>query len=432
MKAILNHLFFCYLLVTTFPSFSQSGSNCSNNAIINPSLSQGQAASSGDQNIADAVGFSPIWSTGSLADFYVSNYAPSNYPPPSPATGNYVSCWIANYGAGGVLYREGFQIELSNTILKGSGSYELSFEMACLQGWGTSEVAVYGVTNSLGSAAPHSPTGAYSPSNLNLFGSSRTFPLGKVRVSAVSCTANKTRKSFTFNSNDINFPSQGITHIFITHSDNSTINGAHYMAFDNFCLPTPPTPCPSISNESLTCTGLDLNADGYLDYEYTFSVTPNEGSTSMSLTCGSLNTTTLHFSGGTGTGTYTLTFYPNDNTCSFSAHHYLSNNSPSQCIGYQSDPNITPCSGGWWYSHLAIHPNPAHTQLQLSWREQAMPNQVSVKIFNSNGICVQSIQQINSFDGHLIINIENLPKGMYYLQMQGEEYYPESMKFIKQ
>lgn len=434
MKKTLNYLLLCCLATVSFQTMAQLSPSCTNNVVRNPNLSQGQAANSGDQNIDNATGFSRIWSTGSFAEFYVSNYAPANFPTPSPATGNYASCWIANYSAGGTVYREGFQVRLDESIPKNTGSYTVSFDMACLGGWGTSQVVVYGLYNPRNAHATNTPTGAYTPTNINLFGSHRTVLLGTTTIS--SCSSTKSRRSYTFNSDNFNFPNQGITHIFITSSDNSSISGARYMAFDNFCLPKAPAPCPVISGESLICTGFDFDFDGYLDYEYTFTVTPNQGSTSIALSCGRLNRRVINFNGGSGPATYTVTFYPSSNNCVFSAYHSLSSTNSNQCFGHQSNAVGLPCPGGGGgfggFGRLHVSPNPAQTQVQLSWKEKEMPNQVSVELFNSSGVRVKSIQHVNSFDGNLKINVEDLPKGLYYIKMEGEEYAPEPVKFIKQ
>lgn len=236
---------------------------CAGNYAANGNAEAG-TPSRAHQDIDNANGFRRIWQFGSVADYYAATQGP--FTPPAPADGNYVSCWIANYNGGGTTYREGFQNELVAPVWANTGQYELSFEMACLGGWGQSEVAVYGVYNPNNNFGAQ-PTGAYTPSNIDLFGATNTVLLGTVPVSAANCSNNKQAYTINVNSDAVGFPANGITHYFVTHSDRSSgINGALYMGFDNFCwrgLNSGGRPTMRVLG--LTC-GPDVNGDYIPDY----------------------------------------------------------------------------------------------------------------------------------------------------------------------
>lgn len=404
-------------------------SSCVGNDFPNPNLSFG-TPTTGDQDIDRAAAFSRIWATGSFAEFYPGNYAPSVFSPPSPVTGNYVSCWISTKVRPNASFREGFQVRLNAPIAANSGAYTLSFDMACLGGWGTTVLAVYALHNPSGSTAPNPPTGAFTPNNLTLFGSSNTKLIGTITIS--SCSNNKTRQTITFSSAG-SFPSGGATHLFITRADNTLNQGERYMSFDNFCLPI--RKCPVVSNESLICTGFDHNFDGILDYEYTFSVTPNAGNTRLSSTCGSFNRSLVPFTQGGNNNTYRVTFFPNNNNCSLIIEHRLSSTTTSNCLRHSSNALTVPCprrGGGGGFGRLQVTPNPANSQIQVQWETTELPEQINLDVFNSSGIRVQSLERVNSYDGQIRMNVADLPKGVYYIKIQGEHYTPAPIKFIKQ
>jgi len=168
---------------------------CPNNVFINGTLSSGTPTNS-HQDIDNATGFSRIWATGSIADFYTATAGP--FTPPTPATGNYVSCWIANHLNGGTTYCEGFQASLMYTLPPNTGTYTLTFDMACLAGWGSSEVAVYGVCNTVG-VSPVTPTGAYTPTNTAFFGVNNTVLLSTIPISSTSCSNTKSSQTVILN-----------------------------------------------------------------------------------------------------------------------------------------------------------------------------------------------------------------------------------------
>lgn len=304
-------------------------SDCPASYTSNGDLESGTPTAS-DQDIDNATDFARIWATGSWADYYGPTAGP--FTPPTPATGNYAGCWIANFVGGSTTYREGFQSKLVAPILANTGSYTLKFDMACLYGWGTSEVAVYGITNTSNTSSPLTPTGAFTPSNTALFGAANTVLLGTVSISNSNCSNTKTNQTFTFNSNAAGFPAGGMTHFFVTHSDNTGINGARYMGFDNFCLQSAQdtvivtVPCPRITNTEAECMD-DVNGDGIPDYNIQITI-DNPGIFNFSTTCGTLSPSSMSVATA---GVYNLTFVSNG-TCS-----------PFQ-FDYQSfDVNQDPC-----------------------------------------------------------------------------------------
>ena len=214
---------------------------CPASWIVNGDLEDGTPTTS-HQDINLATGFDGIWNGPGLsyADYYPATYAPVGLSTPTPAAGDYASCWIANFAGGGTTYREGFQGSLASTILPNTGTYQLTFDMACLSGWGTAEVAVYGINNAAAYGA--NPTSAYVPSNTALFGAANSVLLSTIPVTNSTCNSTKTLQTVIIDSDAADFPVGGMSRFFITHSDNSGINGAHFMAFDDFCLQSKQTP----------------------------------------------------------------------------------------------------------------------------------------------------------------------------------------------
>jgi hypothetical protein len=80
---------------------------------------------------------------------------------------------------------------------------------------------------------------------------------------------------------------------------------------------------------------------------------------------------------------------------------------------------------------LNVSPNPATTQVAVSWDSPEIPGNVSITIFNSSSIPVKVLNDVNSFDGNAQINIADLPTGMYYISVEGEGYVSNPVKFIK-
>jgi hypothetical protein len=313
-------------------------SDCPASYVSNGDLESGTPTAS-DQDIDNATDFSRIWATGSWADYYTATAGP--FTPPTPATGNYAGCWIANHVGGGTTYREGFKSKLVAPILQNTGSYTLNFDMACLYGWGTSEVAVYGILNTSGVPSAVPITGAYTPSNMALYGAGNTVLLGTISVFSTNCSNTKTNQSITFNSNGAGFPTQ-MTHFFVTHSDNSGVSGSHYMGFDNFCLQsaqdTVVVPCPRLSHEEATCLG-DINGDGIPDYDIQFYV-DNPGTLNFLTTCGTISPASLPVGAA---GFYNFTFTSNG-TCSpfqFEYQSFDANQNP--CLREEIFIQLPPC-----------------------------------------------------------------------------------------
>lgn len=256
------------LTLTTlfFFSLTQAQEFCPGNLFTNGDLEIG-TPTGGDQDINNALGFSSIWASGSLADFYAYNAGP--FPPPLPADGNYAGLWISNNPAATTVWREGLYNELNTPIANGSGIFSFTFDLACLYGWGTSELGVYGIYNPSNSFSA-TPTSSHSPSNENLYGPANTVLLGTAFL-ADSCDRYKTTQTLSFDSGAAAFPLGGITHILLTHSDDS-ISGSIYIGLDNFCMqldsPAEDT-CALVVAEEVSC-----DASGYT---YTFSVQNNTG-----------------------------------------------------------------------------------------------------------------------------------------------------------
>jgi hypothetical protein len=213
--------------------------NGENNLIQNgdfESISSNGAPLNTSNNIQIAHYWNPIWNIGSRADVYTWYNSGIGYHP-LPHDGNYASCWIDNR-VRDALYREGMQVKLADTngpitISPNSGEYNMSFEIASLSGWGSSEIGVYGVYNPQGTIVS-GPTSSHNPTNLDLFGANNTVLLGTIPAPNVT-DGTKQEVVLTFSADSANFPTNGIDHIFITRSS-TIMSGGHYVAFDNFCL----------------------------------------------------------------------------------------------------------------------------------------------------------------------------------------------------
>lgn len=324
---------------TTFATENLPIGVCQGTKIWNGDLAVGLTPNTNDNTIGRATGFSPIWGSGSSAEFYGPTYTPIGSPP-SPASGNYASFWVANNNInnGALSGREGFKVKVFG-IQKNTGWYTLKFDMACLSGFGTAELGVYGIYNPNDNYSA-TPTGFNVPTNMNLFGTANTVLAGTILVSNRSSI--KSRKTIYINTNAANFPSNGITHLMFTHSGNSQ-SGAHYTAFDDFCL----IPSGSV---------------------LPVSPTPS------------------------GTTTETV---------------------------------LTPMSD------VNVFPNPAFQQVQVRWSTENVPNELTIRIFNVNGIEVQSISAVNGHEGQLELDTKDLGAGLYFIKIEGENYNAKPITFAK-
>lgn len=516
-----------------FDNFCLPVSGCQGNYNSNAQLEQGSAPT-GNQAIGNATSYSGIWNNTS-ADYFNETSAPSAYSPPTPATGNYASCWIANYLNGGLPYREGFKFQLSTTIPANSGIYELTFDRACLSGWGTSELAIYGIYNPSNGFSV-SPTGHYTPNNTTLFGASNTVLLDESLLTTSNCNSTKSSQTITIDSDDPNFPSNGLTHIFLTHSDDQALSGAHYMAFDNFCLHAilEEIECPNISEITSTCLP-DMNGDGLPEIQLGIVVSSsvagsvNIGALYSDLITQSDRITPSSFS-ITGAGTYNTTLYYHEILLQQNgdfALYVIQNAAGQDCRnGFDTIPNMCPpscacdsvfnnstwgiqqvveacagdqfiptgfantcedsvvwtingvyvgstigrdtlvvahqsntytvcmtvirtgqavqcsrqfcqsftanfdCNPGGGGTGLLAIPNPASNTVTITWPTRAVPEEITLYLYDSRGILVKQ-HPLTGPDGQFQTNIEELPQGIYILQLEGKEYHPAPIQFIK-
>jgi hypothetical protein len=399
---------------------------CMGTHIINGDLRVGQVPNGRDNTINGAFGFSAIWGSGSSAEYYSETQTPIIFPSiilPTPVSGNYVSCWIANNNMtnGSANDREGFMAKVFG-MYKNTGSYTLTFDMACLDGFGTAELGVYGVFNS-SSAYSTQPTGVNVPTNMNLFGASNTVLVGNVLISG--CGPTKNQKTVTINTNALNFPTNGITHLMFTHSGNQR-SGAHYVAFDDFCLVrNPSVPCPEMEISRGQCIP-DVNGDGIPDYRINVNIT-NTGSIHFTTSCGSITPASI-----TGVGSHSVTVV-SDGTClPFNFSYYILDNNQVQCIKEYVYIILPHCTRGLRNVGQAnVFPNPVADYVQVNWSTENIPDKLSIQVFNANGIEVQSISAINGHEGQLELDTKALSTGLYFIKIEGENYQVDPIKFVK-
>lgn len=407
-----------FCLVSTAPN------SCPNNVLPNAGLEQGNP-STADNDIDNAVGFSRIWATGNFAGFYPANYSPYGLQAfPSPATGNYAGCWIVNGGSSSSTdYRQGFKVELATPILANSGTYDLKFDMACLKSSGTGEIGIYGIYNP-SNAFSVQPTGHSTPSNMNLFGTNNTVLLGTVSIGGFSTT--KTTHTISFNTNS--FPTNGVTHFFITKSDNQNIRGMKYVTFDDFCLESTgagtPVHCPKVAFSGLECIP-DVNGDGRPDYRVNLNVI-NSGSIHFSTSCGSIMPASI-----TGPGSHFVTI-ASDGTCfPFQLEYYILDSNEDQCLKDRFVTRLPRCRISRSVGEANLLPNPATNKVQIYWSTENVSDELSIRVFNINGAEVKSILSVNGHEGQFDLDIKTLKTGMYFIKVAGENYQVPPMKLIK-
>ncbi len=228
-----------------------------------------------DQDINLAVGWSALWQTGSLADLFCEGTSPAGMTSPAPLSGNFAGMWISNTDEQTVAtWREGMFNLLLTPIPNGSGIYTFTFDVANLQPSNTAsvEIGIYGINYNPTNPLPATPAGSHTPNNLNLFGPANSVELGVIPVNGV-WTNTWASQTLTFDSSMSGFPTAGITHIMITHSELQTPTiKRRYMGFDNFCLQCSKAPATStfsviIDSPDDPATGIDQNDQGYSGIE---------------------------------------------------------------------------------------------------------------------------------------------------------------------
>jgi hypothetical protein len=226
--------------------------NCPNNRFTNGDFTQitGNPGSINDQDINLATGWGPIWSASlsqtSLADLYsatedqqLGGGQQANNP-----NGNYAAMWISNrVSVDDKTWREGMFNKLATPISINSGTHQFKFisQSTTQSGSGKGYIGVYGVNRAAGDPLPAAPSGLTTPSNINLFGASKTILLAKVEIPANIPHKTWVSQTITFPTSNLGALGQ-ITHIMVTRLDQA--EGAaettqlRYMAFDNFCMQT--------------------------------------------------------------------------------------------------------------------------------------------------------------------------------------------------
>jgi hypothetical protein len=225
-------------IISECPGFFQNGDfeNLAPNSDPNEIL---------DNDIDLALGWKPLWQSGSLADLFdnsTTNFGLACFDAPVPSSGVFAGMWVENNpnSGGSPSFREGFFNELNAVVNSNSGIYTLSFDYASMsQDCFTSndiKVGIYGINFPSGSPLPINPFGAGIPSNLDLFGATNTVFIGEIIISS-SSTNNWTSVSFNIDTSTLTCPVTGVNHIMITNSHLPFPDyGRMFVGFDNFCL----------------------------------------------------------------------------------------------------------------------------------------------------------------------------------------------------
>lgn len=298
------------------------GQDCSTYT-INGDLSQN--VSFPTYSVDRAIGFSSLNTDISARYFSNSSAATVN---PQPPSGYYINCWIHNYDANEtIINREGFKAELGQPIAKGTGQYELTFDMACLA---TStylphpcQVGIYGIYNPTGALSTVSITGPYTPSNMDLYGATNTIFVSGIEITNNRCDGTKSSQTVIIDSDDNSFPPNGITHFFISDDGIPAADGLstnRVMGFDNFCvkpvISVPVDTCPTVT--ALGWLGFlnDLNGDGKIDRSMDVEIT-GAGTVSFSVDCGTVSPSSV-----SSPGIYTITILSSA-SCNLTSFDYV-------------------------------------------------------------------------------------------------------------
>lgn len=224
-------------LLTSITVIAQQGF-CQGNYFTNGDFEIGIPTNQSN-NITLADGWDKIWNGNSEGDYYDQNSSAVGTTP-NPQSGDYGSLWITNEIINNATWREGMLNELTTTIPMGSGTYDFTFDIACLNGYGNAEIGIYAVydPNAPGPYVyPNAPTTSHLPTNLNLYSASglpqEIELLGTVPVPD-QCNGTRSTETFIFDSNILSL-SGDITHIVVMASSNVTL-GRKYVGLDNFCM----------------------------------------------------------------------------------------------------------------------------------------------------------------------------------------------------
>jgi hypothetical protein len=217
------------LLITNFTTFSRE-ENC-DNYMSNIDFESNAPNGIIQNNINDAIDWSPIWGSFYSGEFCTfDNYFPS-LTSSTPASGNYSEFWICNQQNG---EREGIMNQLQTSIPYGNQSFELSFDICVLTGYGIPEIGVYGAYKPSATVSSLVTSGnSQTPSNLDLFGQDNVVLLATISISQTDNIRQEYSIDFTNSSSE--FPTNGISHLFFTRTD-SIFSAKKHIGIDNFCL----------------------------------------------------------------------------------------------------------------------------------------------------------------------------------------------------
>ncbi len=239
---------------TVLPRGSQVDTFCPGNRVTNPHFTDVARPHLINQanSITEAAGWTGPWrqSTGSheyeTADAWSAAQVPTFFTQPTPVRGNYAAMWLSNRAAiEDVVYREGMMNRLLHPIMRSTGIYNLTVDIAAVRppsGPAPSFIGIYGVIRAPNGVLPYGPAGLRGftlPANLNLYTNpERIILLGTIEVPA-SATAAWQTYTLQFNSATLPQHEWGVNHLIITKLDGaSPATQTRYLAFDDFCLQT--------------------------------------------------------------------------------------------------------------------------------------------------------------------------------------------------
>jgi hypothetical protein len=315
---------------------------------------------------------------------------------------------------GGDIYREGALNQLNTTIPPNTGIYELTFKVACLFTPNTpASMSIFVANGTINGGA--ALTSGTTPPNTALFADSWEFGIHPIPT---TCDNNFQTVSFQLDSGDPSFPTTGVNALFFTRTD-GVMPGA-YVAIDDVCL------------RKLCCRDdeafVDAVQGGFVITQSGNTVTVDNA---LLTAC-----TELTIVWGDGTSEQVLaTALPVSHTYSSSGSYPISilvvevSDDGSICFEDTFSTVITDTDEALPFGDLRLFPNPARHTATIQWQEPGLF--VGGLLRSASGKVVVQLD-IPTSGTEVMIDLTNLPKGLYIAQLVSTNGENVTRKLIKQ
>jgi hypothetical protein len=214
--------------------------NCQNTLVYNAGFENAQLLYPnhfGQDNISEAVGWQPLFSTA-LSKGECNRYQGPSAPISNSESGQYYASMWVHPGTSTVSrqYREGIQTTLLNA-LDSNKNYSLCMQLALspkevAASSQTLKIGIYGIRQGVGMTS-FSNSGNSVVNTLDLYGPNNCILLKEIEIDLNTMNANGTFTTYSTSIPATVIP-YAIDKIFITRTDNNI--GQAYMAFDNISI----------------------------------------------------------------------------------------------------------------------------------------------------------------------------------------------------